>query len=30
LVASLNCERRGNDPPTAADVKAGRERLKPI
>jgi fructokinase len=30
LVASLNCERRGNDPPTAADVAAGRERLKPI
>ncbi len=30
LVASLNCERRGNDPPTAADVEAGRERLKPI
>ena len=30
LVASLNCERRGNDPPTAADVQAGRERLKPI
>jgi fructokinase len=29
LVASLNCERRGNDPPTAADVAAGRERLKP-
>jgi fructokinase len=30
LVASINCERRGNDPPTAADVAAGRERLKPI
>jgi fructokinase len=30
LVASLNCERRGNDPPTAADVEAGRERLTPI
>jgi fructokinase len=30
LVASLNCERRGNDPPTAADVAAGRQRLKPI
>jgi fructokinase len=30
LVASLNCERRGNDPPTAADVEASRERLKPI
>jgi fructokinase len=30
LVASLNCERRGNDPPTAADMQAGRERLKPI
>ena len=30
LVASINCERRGNDPPTAADVAAGRGRLKPI
>ena len=30
LVASLNCERRGNDPPTAADVNAGRARLKPV
>jgi fructokinase len=30
LVASLNCERRGNDPPTAADVLAARNRLKPI
>ena len=30
LVASLNCERRGNDPPTAADVAAARDRLKPI
>jgi fructokinase len=30
LVASLNCERQGNDPPTAADVAAGRKRLKPI
>jgi fructokinase len=30
LVASLNCERRGNDPPTAADVAAARSRLKPI
>ena len=30
LVASLNCERRGNDPPTAADVAAARTRLKPI
>jgi fructokinase len=30
LVASLNCERRGNDPPTAADVAAARERLKPL
>jgi fructokinase len=30
LVASLNCERRGNDPPTAADVAAARGRLKPI
>ena len=29
LVASINCERRGNDPPTAADVAAGRDRLKP-
>lgn len=26
LVASLNCERRGNDPPTAADVAAARGR----
>ena len=30
LVASINCERRGNDPPTAADVAAGRGRLKPL
>jgi fructokinase len=30
LVASLNCERRGNDPPTAADVNAARGRLKPV
>ena len=30
LVASLNCERRGNDPPTAADVAAARTRLKPV
>ena len=30
LVASINCERRGNDPPTAADVAAARGRLKPI
>jgi fructokinase len=30
LVASVNCERRGNDPPTAADVAAARDRLKPI
>jgi fructokinase len=30
LVASLNCERRGNDPPTAADVAAARGRLKPV
>jgi fructokinase len=30
LVASLNCERRGNDPPTAADVAAARGRLKPL
>ena len=30
LVASLNCERRGNDPPTAADVAAARTRLKPL
>ena len=29
LVASINCERRGNDPPTAADVVAARDRLKP-
>jgi len=29
-VASINCERRGNDPPTAADVAAARDRLKPI
>jgi fructokinase len=29
LVASINCERRGNDPPTAADVAAARDRLKP-
>jgi fructokinase len=29
LVASINCERRGNDPPTAADVAAARGRLKP-
>ena len=27
LVASINCERRGNDPPTAADVAAARGRL---
>jgi fructokinase len=30
LVASVNCERRGNDPPTAADVAAARRRLKPV
>ncbi len=30
LVASLNCERRGNDPPMAAEVAAARDRLKPI
>jgi fructokinase len=30
LVASVNCERRGNDPPTAADVAAARGRLKPL
>jgi fructokinase len=30
LVASINCERRGNDPPTAADVAAARGRLKPL
>ena len=30
LVASLNCERQGNDPPTAADVAASRGRLKPL
>ena len=29
LVASVNCERPGNDPPTAADVAAARDRLKP-
>jgi fructokinase len=29
LVASVNCERAGNDPPTAADVAAARDRLKP-
>ncbi len=29
LVASVNCERPGNDPPTAADVAAARNRLKP-
>jgi fructokinase len=30
LVASLNCERRGNDPPTAADVAAARGHLQPL
>jgi len=30
VVASLNCERHGNDPPTAADVAAARGRLKPL
>jgi fructokinase len=30
LVASINCERRGNDPPTAVDVAAARDRLKPV
>jgi fructokinase len=30
LVASVNCERRGNDPPTAADVAAARDRLEPV
>jgi fructokinase len=30
LVASVNCERRGNDPPTAADVAAARDRLRPL
>jgi fructokinase len=30
LVASVNCERRGNDPPTAADVAAARNRLRPL
>jgi fructokinase len=30
LVASVNCERQGNDPPTAADVAAARERLRPL
>jgi fructokinase len=29
LVASANCERQGNDPPTAAGVAAARDRLKP-
>jgi len=29
LVASVNCERQGNDPPTAADVAAAWNRLKP-
>ena len=30
LVASVNCERQGNDPPTAADVGAARGRLRPL
>jgi fructokinase len=30
LVASVNCERQGNDPPTAADVAAARDRLRPV
>jgi fructokinase len=30
IVASLNCERHGNDPPTAADVAAARGRLRPL
>jgi fructokinase len=30
VVASLNCERRGNDPPTAADVAAARDRFKAL
>ncbi len=29
LVASVNCERPGNDPPTSADVAAARMRLRP-
>jgi len=24
LVAALNCQRRGNDPPTAADLQSAR------
>ncbi len=30
LVASLNCQRRGNDPPTAAEVTASRDLLEPL
>jgi fructokinase len=30
LVASLNCQRRGNDPPTAADVAAALEHPTPL
>jgi fructokinase len=30
LVASLNCQRRGNDPPTMAEVAAARGHLKPL
>ena len=30
LVASLNCQRRGNDPPTAADVAAAMEHPAPL
>jgi fructokinase len=29
LVASVNCERAGNDPPTSADVAEARRRLSP-
>jgi hypothetical protein len=29
-VASLNCQRRGNDPPTMAEVAAARGHLKPL
>jgi fructokinase len=29
LVASVNCERAGNDPPTSAEVAAARRRLRP-
>jgi fructokinase len=30
LVASLNCQRQGNDPPTLAEVAAARSQLKPL